>query len=73
VKNRLTPFSVDEAEKFLEKTNELIELENVGKVLIFVYSIKGFAKGAYEFFIKHQIAWCDDERWLDNEIKPMKL
>jgi hypothetical protein len=69
VKNRLTPFSVDEAETFLNKAKDLMALENVKKAMIFVYSIKGFTTDAVTFFKKHHMAWCDDERWLDNDIK----
>ena len=68
VKNRLIPFSLDEAKAFLVKANELIKLESIGKVLLFVYSIKNFTKDALAFFKENKIAWCDDERWLDNEI-----
>ena len=68
VKNRLSPFSVNEAVAFVEKANLLIQLEYVGKHILFVYSIKGFTKDAIQFFKENQMAWCDDERWLDNTI-----
>jgi hypothetical protein len=38
VKNRLSPFSVSEAHEFVEKANQLIQLENVKKHVLFVYS-----------------------------------
>ena len=66
VKNRLSPFSVVEANEFIEKAMQLIQLENVKKHILFVYSIKGFTKDAIALFKDRQIAWCDDERWLDN-------
>ena len=66
VKNRLSPFSVSEANEFVEKAKQLIRLENVRKHVLFVYSFKGFTKDAIVFFQDNQIAWCDDERWLDN-------
>ena len=68
VKNRLIPFSKDEAIIFLNKAHELIELEDVGKNLLFVYSIKGFTRDSIEFFEEKKVAWCDDEKWLDNVI-----
>lgn len=68
VKNRLSPFSVKEATDFVTKANQLIQLENVGKHLLFVYSIEGFTQDTIQFFIENQIAWCDDKRWLDNVI-----
>jgi hypothetical protein len=68
VKNRLSAFSATEATEFISKANQLIQLENVGKHLLFVYSIKGFTQDALALFKEKQIAWCDDERWLDNVI-----
>lgn len=68
VKNRLSPFSVKEANAFVEKANQLIQLENVRKHVLFVYSIKGFTKEAIDFFKDNKIAWCEDERWLDNVV-----
>jgi len=66
VKNRLSPFSVNEATEFVQKANQLLQLENVGKHVFFVYSIKGFTQEAIQYFKENQVAWCDDERWLDN-------
>jgi len=40
----------------------------VDKHVLFVYSIKGSTKDAIDYFKENQIAWCDDERWLDNVI-----
>ena len=68
VKNRLSAFSATEATEFISKANQLIQLESVGKHLLFVYSIKGFTQNALALFKEKQIAWCDDERWLDNAI-----
>ena len=68
VKNRLSPFNVKEATEFVSKANQLIQLESIGKHLLFVYSIKGFTQDAIHFFKENQIAWCDDDRWLDNAI-----
>jgi len=69
VKNRLSPFSVREATEFVLKAKQLIQLENIEKHLLFVYSIKGFTKDTLQFFKDNNIAWCDDERWLDNFIE----
>jgi hypothetical protein len=49
--------------------DELIRLEHIEKKLLFVYAINGFTNDAITFFMKQNIAWCEDERWLDNEIK----
>jgi hypothetical protein len=68
VKNRLSPFSVSEATAFVEKSNQLIQLENVGKHVLFVYSMKGFTQDAIQFFKEKGIAWCEDECWLDNVV-----
>ncbi|KPA10062.1 ATPase domain protein, prokaryote domain protein [Candidatus Magnetomorum sp. HK-1] len=68
IKNRLSPFSIKEATDFISKANQLIQLENVGKHLLFVYSIEGFTQDTLQFFKENKIAWCDDERWLDNVI-----
>ena len=38
VKNRLSPFSVSEANEFVEKANQLIQLENVRKHALFIQS-----------------------------------
>jgi len=64
VKNRLSAFSAKEAAAFVEKANQLIQFEHVGKYVLFVYSIKGFTQDAIQYFKENQIAWCDDERWL---------
>jgi len=68
VKNRLSPFTLSEATAFIDKANELVQLEHVEKYIFFVYSIKGFTKDAISFFKEKNIAWCDDEKWLDNTI-----
>jgi len=40
----------------------------VGKHVLFVYSIEGFTQDAIQFFKENGMAWCDDERWLDNVV-----
>jgi len=64
VKNRLSPFSVKEANEFVSKAMQLIQLENVGTYLLFVYSIEGFTQDAIQYFQNNRIAWCNDDRWL---------
>ncbi|KPA14236.1 hypothetical protein MHK_005562 [Candidatus Magnetomorum sp. HK-1] len=68
VKNRLSPFSLTEAMTFFEKAKKLIQIEHIEKYVLFVYSIKGFTKDVIPFFKDNNMAWCDDERWLDNGI-----
>ncbi len=66
VKNRETKtFSKDEAIGFLKKMEELKEKEGIEKAVGFVFSLKGFTAEALEYFKDHQIAWSDDERWLE--------
>jgi len=61
VKKRKKPFSVKEAQKFLEKASELISIEKLGMHLLFVYSAGGFYKNTIEFLKKHKIAWCQQK------------
>ncbi len=65
VKNRKAKFSVREAKAFQEKAGELARLENVGKAVLFVFSISGFHKNTLAYLKKQGIAWSADRRWLD--------
>jgi predicted transcriptional regulator len=65
VKNRKGSFDLKEAKKFLNKANQLIELESVPKAALFVLCVGGFTKEAIEFFKDNKIVWSEDERWLD--------
>lgn len=65
VKNRKARFSVKEAEEFVKKAEELMELEEVGKAVLFVFSINGFHKNTLEYLKKHGIAWTDNKKWLE--------
>ena len=65
VKNRKAKFSVKEAREFREKAAELTELENVGKALLFVFSVNGFFKNTLAYLQKHGIAWTSDKKWLE--------
>jgi len=67
VKHRKARFSVKEAEEFVKKAGELMELEGIEKAALFVFSINGFHKNTIEFLIKYGIAWTDDKKWLERE------
>jgi len=64
VKNRIGSFNEKEAENFLNKARELIEMEDVKKRVLFVLCVGGFTDGAIEFFKEHEIAWSENEGWL---------
>lgn len=67
VKNRETQkFSVEDARQFVEKKQTLQELEQISHAIGFVFSRNGFTQESLEFFQEHQIAWSEDERWLDS-------
>jgi hypothetical protein len=66
VKNReADPFSGKEAREFVEKMATLKELEQITDAIGLVYSRSGFRSDALTVFAEHQIAYSDDERWLD--------
>jgi hypothetical protein len=66
VKNReSSKFSLDEAKGFFEKVNYLVKKERVIKYVVFVFSTSGFTDKAVDFFLKKNIAWSDDEGWLN--------
>lgn len=65
VKNRKAKFSVKEAREFLEKARELSKLEEIGKALLFVFSVSGFHKNTLAYLKKQGIAWASDKRWLE--------
>ncbi len=64
VKNRKSKFSVKEAREFVKKAGELRKLENIGKSVLFVFSVNGFYKNTLEYLKKHGIARSSDPRWL---------
>ncbi|MBT3388641.1 MAG: hypothetical protein HN417_11965 [Desulfobacula sp.] len=67
IKNRKnTLFSKDETEQFLKKAETAIELENIEKVVLFVFSSNGFTQDALSFMKERGIAWSADARWLDS-------
>jgi len=64
VKNRKVKFSVKEAKEFQEKAKELARLEDIGRAVLFVFSVSGFHKNTLVYLKKHGIAWSSDRRWL---------
>ncbi len=64
VKNRKGKFSVKETAEFLEKAEELKELEGVEKAVLFVFSSGGFYKNTIQYLEKRGVAWSEDPRWL---------
>ncbi len=64
VKNRKSKFSVREAREFVKKAGELRRLENIGKSVLFVFSVNGFHKNTLEYLEEQGIASSSDQRWL---------
>ncbi|MDM8516875.1 hypothetical protein QUF76_11800, partial [Desulfobacterales bacterium HSG16] len=67
VKNRKAKFAVKEAESFVKKADELMKIENIGKVVLIVFSAGGFFKNTIECLKKYGIAWTDDKKWLERK------
>jgi hypothetical protein len=65
VKNRKKKFSLTEAKVFWKKASEVKKLENLDKILFFVFSASGFYKTAIDFFKDNGIAWNADKRFLE--------
>jgi hypothetical protein len=67
VKNRKkdSPFTIDEAKKFVKKAESLQRIEGIKKSILFVVSIGGFKENALDYFKDNQIAWSSDDRWLE--------
>ncbi len=66
IKNRSNdPFNDPEAQTFLEKMSTLKQLEQIADAIGFVYSHGGFTAPALEILQEHQIAYSDDDRWLE--------
>jgi len=69
VKHRETKkFSVGEAEAFLEKAGELIQIEGITKYVLIVFSSAGFTRETPEWLISRGIAHSEDGRWLDTHL-----
>ncbi|MCP4345788.1 MAG: hypothetical protein GY795_09705 [Desulfobacterales bacterium] len=67
VKNRKAKFTVKEAEAFLEKSKELMRIEQISKAVLFVFSVSGFYKNTLDYLKKHEIAWTGNRRWLEKD------
>ncbi len=65
IKNRDNPFTGLEAHEFLDKMATLKEMEQITDALGFVYSRGGFTTPAVDILRERQIAYSDDERWLE--------
>ena len=65
VKNRKAKFSLKEAKEFFDKASEVKTLENIPNAAVFVFSASGFHKNAMAFLEKNQMAWSDDQRFLE--------
>ena len=59
------PFSNNEAREFLDKMATLKEMEHITDAIGFVYSRSGFTTSALTILQDHQIAYSDDDRWLE--------
>jgi hypothetical protein len=57
-------FSRDEAIRFLDKFAEIKRMENLERVIGFIFSRSGFTKEAEDYCREKGIACSEDERWL---------
>jgi hypothetical protein len=58
-------FSKDEAVRFLGKFEEIKKLENLDRVIGFIFSRNGFTVEAEDYCREQGIACSEDERWLE--------
>ncbi len=66
VKSReVKKFSKDEVIEFEKKFAEVKKLENIDRVLGFIFSRCGFTKDAEDYCQQKGIACSEDERWLE--------
>ncbi len=67
VKSReLKKFSKDEVVHFLGKFEEIKKMENLERVIGFIFSRKGFTGEAEDYCKERGIACSEDERWLES-------
>ncbi|MCP4146750.1 MAG: hypothetical protein GY757_03275, partial [bacterium] len=59
-------FSREEAVSFERKLREIIKLENLNRVVGFIFCSAGFTKEAEAYCKEKSIACSEDERWLEN-------
>jgi hypothetical protein len=58
-------FSKDEAIRFLDKYTEIKRIENLDRVIGFIFSCSGFTKETENYCREKGIACSEDERWLE--------
>jgi len=58
-------FSRDEVVVFLDKYEKIKKLENLDRVVGFIFSRSGFTKEAEAYCREKGIACSEDERWLE--------
>jgi hypothetical protein len=58
-------FSKDEVIRFLDKFAEIKRMENLERVVGFIFSRSGFIREAEEYCKEKGIACSEDERWLE--------
>jgi hypothetical protein len=63
-KRKDVKFSKAEAEKFVKKAKAMMEIEEVKKAVLFVFSQAGFTDDAIEFFKNKNIAWTTNPEWI---------
>jgi hypothetical protein len=67
VKSReLKKFSKEEVVHFLGKFEEIKTIENLDRVIGFIFSRSGFTKEAENYCRERGIACSEDERWLES-------
>ncbi|MBF0103277.1 MAG: hypothetical protein HQK77_20445 [Desulfobacterales bacterium] len=65
VKNRQeNKFSLDEAMRFKEKAEILMQLEKVEKAVLFVFCKCGFSEEVLKYVEAQGIAWTDESKWI---------
>ncbi len=66
VKNRdKKKFSRDEAVAFEKKLNEIKQIENLSRVVGFIFSRRGFTRDAEAYCLKQGLAFSQDPGWLE--------
>jgi hypothetical protein len=58
-------FSKDETIRFLDKFAEIKKMENLERVIGFIFSRSGFSNEAENYCREKGIACSEDERWLE--------
>jgi hypothetical protein len=67
VKSReIKKFSKEEVIEFEKKFAQVKKLENIDRVVGFIFSRSGFTKDAEDYCKEKGIACSEDEKWLDS-------